>query len=154
VVGELRRLVVPADLELPLLHPVVEPRTAEDELLQPVDERLAVDEGDLVPVANEVAAERAAGLFDGVPLDELDQVGRLVVVQLVPCQQAELDGGRRDALLEVRAVEAEAVAQELDDVVLAGAVVRLRVHAGSVPLARAHAPASGSPSQPSSASSS
>jgi len=70
-------------------------------------------------MANEIAAERAAGLCDGVPLDELDQVGRLVVVQLVPCNQAELDGGCRDALLEIRRVEAEAVAEELEVEVLA-----------------------------------
>ena len=44
-----------------------------------------------------------------------------------------LDRRRRDALLEVGAVKAEAVAEELDGVVLAGAVVGLRIHAGSVP---------------------
>ena len=107
---------------------MVEPGAAEDELLQPVDERLALDEGDVLPVANEVAAERAAGLLDRVPLHELDQVGRLVVVELVPSEEAELDGGCRDALLEVVRVEAEAVAEELDDVVVAGVVVAGPVH--------------------------
>src|SRR5207244_4870622 len=108
-VGELRRLLVPADLQLSLLHAMVEPRAPEDQLLQPVDERLAVDEGDVLPVANEIAAERAARLLDGVALHELDQVGRLVVVQLVACQQAELDGGCRDPLLAVGRVTAETI---------------------------------------------
>src|SRR5229473_3456088 len=58
-VRELGDIVVPADLELALLHAVIEPRATEHELLQPVDERLALDEGNLVPVANEVPAERA-----------------------------------------------------------------------------------------------
>ena len=61
-------------------------------------------------MANEVAAERRAGLGDRVPLDELDQVGRLVVVELVPSDEPELDGGCRDPLLEILRVEAEAVA--------------------------------------------
>ena len=125
VVRELRRLLVEADLELPRLDAMVEPRAAEDELLQPVDERLSLDEGDVLPVANEIAAERRAGLVDPVPLHELDQVGRLVVVELVPSEEAELDGGCRDPLLEVLRVEAEAVAQELDDEVVAGKVVGL-----------------------------
>jgi len=56
-------------------------------------------------VANEIAAERRAGLVDPVPLHELDQVGRLVVVELVPSEEAELDGGCRDTLLEVVSVE-------------------------------------------------
>src|SRR5439155_14515858 len=127
-VGEIRDLLVEANLELPVLDPVVEPGPAEHELLQPVHERLAVDEGDLVPVANEVPAERAAGLLDRVPLHELDQVGRLVVVELVASEEAELDGCRRDALLEVLGVEAEAVPEELDDVVVAGVVVAGPVH--------------------------
>ena len=89
-VGELRLLVVPAHLELPLLDVMVEPGAPEDELLQPVDERFALDEGDLVPAANEIAAERAPGVLDRVPLDELDQVGRLVVVELVPARRPSL----------------------------------------------------------------
>jgi len=92
------------------------------------DERLALDEGDVLPVANEIAAERRAGLFDCIPFDELDQVGRLVVVELVPSDEAELDGGCRDSLLEVLRVEAEAVARVLDDVVVAGVVVAGSVH--------------------------
>src|SRR5437870_1340524 len=66
VVGELGRLLVESDLELSLLHAMVEPCAAEDELLQPVDEGLAADEGDLLPVANEVPAERRARFLDGV----------------------------------------------------------------------------------------
>src|SRR6185437_6265076 len=52
---------------------------------------------------------------------------------LVAGDQPELDGGRGDALLEVEGAEAEVVAEELDDVVLARVVVRGRVHRGSVP---------------------
>jgi len=92
-IGELGDLLVPDDLEQSLLDTMVEPGAAEDQLAQPVDERFALDEGDVLPVANEIAAERRAGLFDRVPLDELDQVGRLVVVELVPSDEAELDGG-------------------------------------------------------------
>src|SRR3954471_8600912 len=83
VVLEVGVALVELDFQLALLHTLVEPGASEDELLQPVDERFALHEGNLGPVANEVAAELAAGLLDSVPLDELDQVGRLVVVQLV-----------------------------------------------------------------------
>ncbi len=100
-VGELGAVVVPDDLEQALLDAVVEPGAAEDELAQPVDERLALDEGDTLPVANEVAAERAAGLVDAALRRQLDEVGRLVVVQLVRLEQPELDGGGGDPLLEV-----------------------------------------------------
>jgi hypothetical protein len=79
-------------------------------------------------VANEVAAELAPGLRDRVAFHELDQVGRLVVVELVPSDEAELDGGCRDALLEVLRVEAEPVAEELDDVVVTRLVVAGAVH--------------------------
>ena len=94
-------LVVPGDLEQPLLDAVVEPGAPEDQLAQPVDERLAVDEGDALPVADDVAAERAARLDDPAVRGELDEIGGLVVVELVPLQQAELDGRRDDPLLEV-----------------------------------------------------
>src|SRR5262249_57377107 len=53
----------------------------------------------------------------------LDEVGRLLVVELVVLDQAELDGGGRHALLEVAGVESELVAEELDRVVVAGRVV-------------------------------
>ena len=74
-------------------------------------------------MAHEVAAELAAGLVDAALGGELDQVGGLVVVELVRLDQPELDRGAGDALLEVAAVEVEPVAEELDDVVVAGAVV-------------------------------
>src|SRR5262249_21700092 len=141
-VREVRRQLVEADLELPFLHPVVEPRAAEDELLEPVDEGLALDEGDLVPAANDVAAERAAGLEHSVPLDELDQVGRLVVVELVLREEPELDGGCRHALLEVLRVEAEPVPEELDDVVVPRVVVAGGLHGRSVPLPSCEQPSS------------
>ena len=139
-------LLVEPDLELPLLHAVVEPGAAEDDALQPVDERLAVDEGDVVPVPNEIAAERAARLLDPVALDELDQVGRLVVVELVASEETELDGGCRHTLREILGVEAEAVARVLDDVVVAGVVVPGSLHRRSVPWWHAERSGSRSPS--------
>ena len=102
---------------------MVEPRTAEDQLLQPVDERLATDERHAFPVTYEVTAETAARLVDPVALDELDEVGGLVVVELVVADETELDRRGGDAFFEVGAVEAEAVAEELDDVVVPGDVV-------------------------------
>ena len=55
---------------------------------------------------------------------ELDQVGAFVLVQVVPRQEPELYGGGCHPLLEVLLVEREPVAEELDDVVVARAVVR------------------------------
>src|SRR5581483_12027847 len=135
VVGELGGLLVEADLELSLLDPVVEPRAAEDEALQPRQQLLALDEGERVPVANEIAAERGARHLDAVARHELDQVGRLVVVELVAPDQAELDGGRRHALGEVVGVEAEAIRQVLDDVVVPGVVVAGSLHGSKRTLA-------------------
>ena len=66
---------------------------------------------------------RAPRFVDAALRGQLDQVGRLVVVKLVRFQKPELDGGCRDPLLEVGSVEAEAVAEELDYVILAGRVV-------------------------------
>ncbi len=78
-----------------------------------------------LPVADEVAAEAAARLLDPVAPDELDEVGRLIRVELVVRDQAEPHGRRGHALLEVFSVEAEAMVLELDDVVVARDVVRL-----------------------------
>ena len=94
-------------------------RRSEHELLQPVDERLPADERDIVPPVDEIAAERAPRLLDRIALDELDEIRRLVLVEAVAGNELELDGRRRDALLEVLGVEAEAVAEELDDIVIA-----------------------------------
>ena len=112
---------------------MVEPRAAEDELLEPVDERLAADQRERVPVPDEVFAERAAGRLDRVPLDELHEVGGLVLVQLGIGDEAEADRRCGDPLLEVEAAEGEAVAEELDDVVVAGVVIAGRFHGRSVP---------------------
>ena len=71
--------------------------------------------------------------MDSIALDELDQVGRLVAVELIASYEAELDGGCRYALLEILRIEAEAVPRVLDDVVVAGVVVAGFVHAASVP---------------------
>src|SRR5205823_2298581 len=82
-VGELGVRLVPDDLEQVLLDAVVEPGAAEDQFAQPVDERLALDERDALPVPDEVPPERAARLVDAPLGGELDEVGGLVVVELV-----------------------------------------------------------------------
>jgi len=128
-VAEVAAVLVPGDLEQALLDAMVEPRAAKHELPEPVDERLALDERDVLPVAHEVAAERAARLRDPAVGGELDEVVRLLVVEVVRLDQAEADGCRGDALLEVVAVEGEPVAEELEHVVVARRVVRL-VHPG------------------------
>ena len=100
---------------------MVEPRAAEDQLAQPVDERLAVDERDALPVADEVAPEVAARLLDRPVGRELDQVGGLVLVQLVASTRPSLTAAAVTRCSKSARVEAEAVSEELDDVVLAGA---------------------------------
>src|SRR5262249_28681670 len=124
-VGELRRLLVPVDLEHPLFDAVVEPCTSEDELPQPVHERLAARQRDVLPVPHQIAAETAARVRDAAVRSELDQVGRLLVVQVVVPDETERYCRGGYPLLEVDGVESEAVTQELDDVVVARAVVRL-----------------------------
>jgi hypothetical protein len=76
-------------------------------------------------VPHEVAAERASRLGDPAVGRELDEIGRLLVIEVVRPDQSEPDGRGRDALFEVVGVEAEAVAEELDDVLVAGRLVRL-----------------------------
>ena len=72
-VAEVAGVVLPRDVEQPLLHAVVEPRAAEDELAQPVDERLVPHERQPLPVADEVEAEPAPRLDDAAVGDELDR---------------------------------------------------------------------------------
>ena len=76
-------------------------------------------------MADEVDAEPAAGLGDPAVRRQLDEVGGLLLVQVVSADEAQLHGRRRDALLKIECVEAEVVAQELDDVVVPGRVGRL-----------------------------
>ena len=92
-VAEVAALLVPRDLEQALLDAVVEPGAAEDELAQPVDERLALEQADALPVADEVAAERAPRLGDPAVRGELDQVGGLLLVEVVRRDQTR--AGRR-----------------------------------------------------------
>jgi hypothetical protein len=124
-IGEVGGIVVPRNLEEALLDSVVEPGATEDELADPVDERLPVDDREPFPVADEVVPEHAAGLVDPPVRGELDEVGGFLVLELVPAQQPEPDGSGGDALLEVEGAEREAVAEELDDEILAGGVVGL-----------------------------
>jgi hypothetical protein len=79
-------------------------------------------------VAHEVFPKGAARRVDRVALDELDEVGGLLLVQLGAGDEPPPDRGRRGALREVEVVEGEAVAEELDDVVVAGVVVAGRLH--------------------------
>ena len=74
-------------------------------------------------MANEVVAERAAGDRQLSVRGELDQVGRLIAVELASLHESELDGGCHDPLLEIVAAEREAVLEELHLVVVAGAVI-------------------------------
>src|SRR5262249_51461657 len=126
LVGELRVGVVPDDLERAALDLVIEPGAAEDELAEPVDERLAADERHPLPVAREVAAESRFRLLDHALRGERDEVGGLLLVELVRLDESELHGRGDDALLEIEGVEGEPVPEKLDDVVVAGAVVRIR----------------------------
>src|ERR671931_1192257 len=132
-VREVRSTIIPGDIQPAVLDPVVEPCAPEDELAQPVDERLAVDQREPLPVAHEVAAELAAGLLDHPVGGQLDEVFRLLLVELVVVDDPELEGGRGDALREVGGVEAEAETEELDHDVIAGRVV-LDVHAWRIAL--------------------
>jgi single-stranded-DNA-specific exonuclease len=59
---------------------------------------------------------------------QLDQVGGLVFLELARLYEPEPDGGRVDALLEVDRVEAEAVAEELDDEIFSRDIVRALGH--------------------------
>jgi holliday junction DNA helicase RuvB len=126
-VAEIGHAVVPRDLEEVLLHAVIEPGAAEDQLAQPVDQRLVADQRDAFPVPNQVSAQRAARLGDVAVGRQLDQIGGLFLLQLARLDEAELDRGGVDALLEVDGVETEAVSEELDYEIFAGYVVgRLR----------------------------
>jgi single-stranded-DNA-specific exonuclease len=134
-VAELGYLVVPVHLEQVVLDALIEPGAAEDELPQPVDERLVVHEGQPFPVADEVAAELAPRLGDDPVRGELHEVGGLVRVEFPRLDEAEPHGRGVDPLLEVDDVEAEAVAKELDDEIVARRVVRLG-HDRSIALRR------------------
>ena len=69
-------------------------------------------------MADEVDAEPAARLRDTAVRGQLDQVGGLVLVEVVALHEPELYRRRGHALLEVESVEAEAKAKELDDVIV------------------------------------
>ena len=97
---------------------MVEIGAAEHELAQPVDEGFPVHEREPLPVAHEVRAERAPGLGDPAVRGELDEVADLVLVEVVRRDEAELQGGRADPLLEVLRAEREPVAEELQRVVV------------------------------------
>ena len=124
-VVEVARVLVPAHLEEVFLHSVIEPGTAEDELSEPVHERLAVHERDPLPVADDVVPQQAPRLRDPALGSELDEIGGLLRVEVTGLDEAELHGGGADPLLEVNRVEAEPIAEELDDVLVARGVVRL-----------------------------
>ena len=112
----------PRDLEQALLHAMVEPRAAEDELAQPVDERLPVHERHPLPVADDVHAEprpRASTMRPSAASSTRSSVSSSS--RSLDSISPSRDRGGDHALLEVTGVEAEAVAEELDHVVLARA---------------------------------
>ena len=76
-------------------------------------------------MAHDIAAERRAGFLDHAVGRELDEVGDLLVLEFVPADQSEPNRRCGHALLEVVPVEAEAIAEELDDVVVPRRVVGL-----------------------------
>ena len=122
-VAEVAGVVDPRHVEQALLDAVVEPGAAEDELAQPVDERLAVLERDALPVADEVEAEPAPRIVDPAVGDELDQVGGLLLVDVVRRDRARAARRRRSRAPRSRRGELEPVAEELDDEVVSRAVV-------------------------------
>jgi hypothetical protein len=87
-------------------------------------------------VADEVTAKLAAGIGDAAVGRELDEIGGLLLVEVVRPDQPEADGRRGDPLLEVVGVEPEAVAEELDNVLVARGVVRLAHVSRRVPSCR------------------
>src|SRR5437016_2980051 len=115
---------------------MVEPRTAEHQFLQPVHERLAAYQRHALPVTNEVLPESGTGFVDPIAFHQLHEVRGLVGIEFVVRDESKLHGGGSHALLEVLCVESEPVTEELDDVVLAGHVVRLSHEAEDTPALR------------------
>jgi single-stranded-DNA-specific exonuclease len=105
---------------------VVEPRAPEDQFSEPVHERFIPHDCNALPVANEITAELAPRLCDSPVCGQLDEIIGLFFLELAELDEAELHGCRAHPLLEIRLVEAEAVAEELDDVVVAREVIGLR----------------------------
>ena len=124
-VAELGAALVPGDLEEVLLHPVVEPGAAEDQLSEPIHERFVTHDGQSLPVVDEVVAELRLRVRDASVRGQLDEVGGLILLELARLHEAELHGRCVHALLEIRLVEAEPIAEELDDEVVAGEVIGL-----------------------------
>src|SRR5438270_669833 len=73
-----------------------------------------------------VSAPRANCSDNVACVSTASRTARYLAIELVVGDQPELHRGSRHALLEVHCVEAEPVAEELDDVVLARHVVRFR----------------------------
>jgi single-stranded-DNA-specific exonuclease len=132
-VTELGAALVPGHLEEVLLDAVVEPRTAEDQFSEPIDERFVAHHGQPLPVADEVIAELAPGLRDPPMSRQLHEVRGLVLLELARLDEAQLHSRGIDPLLEIDLVEAEAIAEELDDEVVAGEVIRLGHGAPRIP---------------------
>jgi len=69
-------------------------------------------------VPHDVEAEPAAWVLDPAVGDELDEIGRLLFVEVVRRDELDAHGRRDHALLEVPSRELEAVSEELDDEVV------------------------------------
>jgi hypothetical protein len=74
-------------------------------------------------VTDDVEAQAAPRLDDAPVRCELDEICGLVLVEVVRADEAQPHRCRDHAFLEVLRVELEPVAQELDDEVVARAVV-------------------------------
>ena len=74
-------------------------------------------------MAHQVLAERAPRLGDPPVGGELDEIERLVLVEVAVGDQGQLDRGAHHALAEVVRAEGEPVAEKLEHVVVARHVV-------------------------------
>src|SRR4051794_4946606 len=130
--GELDRLVVALgldvaegvgrlverDVELALLHALVEPGGAEHEPAQPVHERALGRPDELGPAVVDVLAEGGGGVLDLAVDGQVDEVLELDALE-PRGHEAELERRLLDALGEVALVEGEAQLAVFQDVVLA-----------------------------------
>src|SRR6185295_9346939 len=121
-VAEGLRALVEDDIELTLLHPLVEPGAAEDEPAQPVHEAAVCRADQVIPVLVYVLAEARAGLGDLAADGEVEQIVELLGAEAL-VDEAELHRGLLDPLPEVLLVEGEAQLAVLEHVIGARLVV-------------------------------
>ncbi len=129
-VGEGLRVDVEGDVELALLHALVQPGAAEHQPPQPVHEAAVGRPHELGPAVVDVLAQLRGGVGDLAVDREVDQVLELGLAEPA-ADEAELHRRLLAALLEVALVEGEPELAVFEDEVLAGVVVAasLCVHA-------------------------